>query len=35
MVKSEEVVYYAKHKEADTRTIYHTGQLPCEANVEV
>ena len=28
MVKSEEVTYYAKHKEADTRMIYHIVHLP-------
>ena len=33
MVKSEEVAYYAKHEEADTRMIYHVGQLPSRANV--
>ena len=33
MVKSEEVAYYAKHEEADTRMIYHVGQLPSETNV--
>ena len=35
MVKSKEVAYYAKHKEADTRIIYHEGQLPNGTNVVV
>ena len=35
MVKSEEVAYYAKHEEADTRMIYHVGQLPSVTNVVV
>ena len=35
MVKSEEVAYYAKHKEADTRMIHHVGQLPSGTNVLV
>ena len=35
MVKSEEVLYYAKHEEADTRMIYHLGQLPSGTNVVV
>ena len=35
MVKSEEVAYYAKHEEADTRMIYHVGQLPSGTNVVV
>ena len=34
-MKSEEVAYYAKHEEADTRMIYHVGQLPSETNVVV
>ena len=33
MVKSEEVAYYAKHEEADTRMIYQVGQLSSRANV--
>ena len=33
MVKSEEVEQYAKHEEADTRMIYHVGQLPSGTNV--
>ena len=35
MAKSEEVPYYAKHEEVDTRMIYYVGQLPCETNVTV
>ena len=35
MVKSEEVAYYVKHEEADTRMIYHVGQLPSGTNVVV
>ena len=35
MVKSEEVAYYAKHEEVDTRMIYHGGQLPSGANTVV
>ena len=35
MVKSEEVAYYVKHEEADTRMIDHVGQLPSETNVVV
>ena len=35
MVKFEEVAYYAKHKEVDTRMIYHFGQLPSGTNVVV
>ena len=35
MVKSKEVAYYAKHKEADTRMIYHERQLPSGTNVVV
>ena len=35
MVKSEEVAYYLKHEEADTRMIYHVGQLPSGTNVVV
>ena len=35
MVKSEEVAYYGKHEEADTRMIYHVGQLPSGTNVAV
>ena len=35
MVNSEEVTYYAKHDEADTRMIYHVGQLPSGTNVAV
>ena len=35
MVKSEKVAYYAKHEEADTRMIYHVGQLPSGKNVVV
>ena len=30
MVKSEEVTYYGKHQEADTRMICHVSQLPSE-----
>ena len=32
MVKSEEFAYYVKHEEADTRIIYHVGQLPSGTN---
>ena len=35
MVKSEEAVYYSKHEEADTRMIYHLGQLRSWTNVVV
>ena len=35
MVNSEEVAYYAKDDEADTRMIYHVGQLPSGTNVVV
>ena len=35
MVKFEEVAYYAKHEEVDTRMIYHFGQLPSGTNVVV
>ena len=35
MVKSEEVAYYAKHEEVDTRMIYHSGQLPSGTNTVV
>ena len=35
MVKFEEVAYYAKHKEADKRMIYHIGQLPSGTNAVV
>ena len=35
MVKSEEVAYYAKHEEVDTRMIHHVGQLPSGTNVIV
>ena len=35
MVKSEEFAYYVKHEEADTRIIYHIGQLPSGTNVVV
>ena len=35
MVKSEEVAYYAKHEEADTRMIYYVGQLPSGTKVVV
>ena len=35
VVKSEKVAYYAKHEEADTRMIYHVGQLPSGKNVVV
>ena len=35
MVKSEEVAYYAKHEEADTRMIYHIRELPSGTNFVV
>ena len=35
MVNSEEVAYYVKDDEADTRMIYHVGQLPSGTNVVV
>ena len=35
MVKSEEVSYYAKHEEADTRMTHHIGQLPSGTNIVV